>query len=199
VGQPVMRRDLALALLLVVWRAAAWKEWTWQGAGPGPRSSHSLVLIDDVVYLFGGRSNDIEVLHVPKTYEVSEVNGQLTFTTYDQKLVKECDGGRTFQECFNITIGLLFNDIWAYPLGECGLVVQSLLVAMGLRRVPPVVGLGLPGSRMDHCGPWSAAGGLSVLCGGAPVHAPNRAVRPECGGSRRREDHNVRRILPLLR
>ena len=40
--------------------------------------------------LFGGRDNDDWVNHVPKTYDVTEVNGTLSFKTYDQKPLDPC-------------------------------------------------------------------------------------------------------------
>lgn len=75
-----------------------------------------MVLVNDTVMLFGGRGNDISVEHVPRTYEVSESNGQLSFTTYNQRLVRTCEGNLTFEECYNISVGVLHNDVWSYDL-----------------------------------------------------------------------------------
>jgi hypothetical protein len=136
---PSMGRVLALLALLAL-ECQAWNEWTWAGDGPGPRAGHSMVLINDTIFLFGGRSNDISVEHVPRTYEVSEENGQLSFATYDQNLVRTCDGNVTFEECYNVTVGLLYNDMWSYNLGEsCRNAAHALLVTLGTRIVSALV------------------------------------------------------------
>jgi hypothetical protein len=109
---------LALALLLCVGVACGWQEWTWKGAGPGPRSGHTLLTFRDSIILFGGRGSDQRREHRPKTYETQEIDGVASFKTYDQKLVKDC-GNDTTLACLNITIGLYFNDVWQYPLGGC--------------------------------------------------------------------------------
>lgn len=114
----VQRWTVVVFVGLCLLECHAWNEWTWNGDGPGPRAGHSMVLINDAIFLFGGRSNDIPVQHVPRTYEVSEADGQLSFATYDQKLVSSCEGNVTFDECYNVTVGLLFNDMWSYDLGE---------------------------------------------------------------------------------
>ncbi|KAA0145626.1 hypothetical protein FNF29_08455 [Cafeteria roenbergensis] len=134
---------LATAAVLLAQGVRGWKEWTWEGDGPGPRAGHSMVLINETAFLFGGRANDIAVPHVPKTYEVSEENGQLSFTTYDQNLVLACDGNRTFDECYNISIGLLFNDLWSYDL-DCTRFADDGCEYRGWTRVDP-------GARLGGC------------------------------------------------
>lgn len=94
----------------------AWREWTWTTPGPGARERHSFHLFDNQVFVFGGRANDIVVPHTPKTYQIVNVNGTLQFETYDQKPVTECVN-QTLEECYDIPIGLFFNDIWRYDLG----------------------------------------------------------------------------------
>lgn len=84
--------------------------------GPGPRAGHSMALFNDSVILFGGRGNEVNTRHNPKTYEVVNVNGSLEFKTYDQKPVRTCDDGISEEECYTIQIGTYFNDVWAYPL-----------------------------------------------------------------------------------
>lgn len=58
---------------------------------------------------------DLEVPHQPRTYEIAENDGVLSFNTYDQRLVKDC-GNDTTLACLNITIGLYHNDVWEYQL-----------------------------------------------------------------------------------
>ena len=108
-------------------------------SGPRPRRGHSLVLYqspnafpyfgDTYIVMFGGRDNDENTTHVPKTYDLESVNGSLQFTTYDQKPVNPCnDVNGTFysaeerSSCPNTTspdiipVGVYYNDVWAYKL-----------------------------------------------------------------------------------
>lgn len=39
-----------------------------------------------------------------------------SFSTYDQKLARSCEGNQTFEQCYNISMGLLHNDLWSYDL-----------------------------------------------------------------------------------
>ena len=169
---------LATAAVLLAQGVRGWKEWTWEGDGPGPRAGHSMVLINETAFLFGGRANDIAVPHVPKTYEVSEENGQLSFTTYDQNLVLACDGNRTFDECYNISIGLLFNDLWSYDLGEWP------------RAARPALGRHVVAAGCGR-GQWSAGRRPSRLQRGAR-RRPSRLQR----GARRRPSRLPRGASP---
>jgi hypothetical protein len=105
---------------------------------PRPRRGHSLVIIksqensvlkgDTYVIMFGGRDNDGQFLHVPKTYNVQTINETLEFTTYDEKPVDPCQDyeGKYYtaaerSSCTNsssalINIGIIYNDVWAYKL-----------------------------------------------------------------------------------
>lgn len=63
-----------------------WQSWTWEGGdGPGERQGHTMNLYGSQVIIFGGRTNDTSVEHIPKTYEIQEIDGKLEFTTYDAK------------------------------------------------------------------------------------------------------------------
>jgi hypothetical protein len=115
----------ALVALAVFASAFAWNRWTWSGPGPGQRASHSLHVYGNKVYLFGGRANDINVPHRPKTYKIVENDGVLSFESYDLQLVKFCSENDTALTCLNIWKGLLFNDLWSYPLS------MSLFVGSG--------------------------------------------------------------------
>lgn len=95
--------------------AAAWQLWTEESAGPGARDGHTIVQYDEVLYLFGGRSNEVIVPHAPTTFEVARVNGSLMFVNYDQKPVRDC-GNLSYHECNDIMVGLYYNDVWRYPL-----------------------------------------------------------------------------------
>lgn len=79
----------------------AWQQWsyssdatndwkkTWGFAeGPRGRQGHSMVLWDDTkVVLFGGRDNQVHRPHVPKTFDIEDDEGLLSFATYDEKPV----------------------------------------------------------------------------------------------------------------
>ncbi len=61
--------------------------------GPYARRAHSLTLRHhDRVLIFGGQSNNEQTIHEPKTFEIEEIDGQLEFTSYDQKPTTDCDG-----------------------------------------------------------------------------------------------------------
>jgi hypothetical protein len=80
------------------------------------------------VVLFGGRDNDQRAEHIPRTYDVQEVNGTLVFTTYNEKPVSPCNDVNndyyTVEEQVNcnltsagrVAVGLIYNDVWAYKL-----------------------------------------------------------------------------------
>eukprot|EP01036_Dinobryon_divergens_P033211 gene33211-42946_t len=115
---------------------------------PRPRRGHSLHLIktesesiyngDMYLVMFGGRDNDQKTQHVPKTYDVKEINGSIVFTTYDQKPVDKCNDinneyytkadqktcSGNVNDTSIIDVGLFYNDVWAYkvcmpgPLGR---------------------------------------------------------------------------------
>ncbi|KAF0695740.1 Aste57867_13476 [Aphanomyces stellatus] len=98
--------------LLAAEFALSWKQWAWKGAGPGPRRGHSLVLHGSHAVVFGGRADDTQVPHVPKTYSTVEVHGQLEFSTYtDQPVQNTC----TDNTCA-VPIGVYYNDVWAYDI-----------------------------------------------------------------------------------
>jgi hypothetical protein len=40
---------------------------------PRPRRGHSLVLAGDYLVMFGGRGNEAELVHIPRTYNVEKV------------------------------------------------------------------------------------------------------------------------------
>ena len=73
----------------------AWREWNYSvnyrgsyelwneqwsrarsddiGRAPRPRRGHSLVLAGDYLLMFGGRGNEAQLEHVPRTYNVERV------------------------------------------------------------------------------------------------------------------------------
>ena len=52
--------------------------------GPGARRGHSLVVLNETkVILFGGRGNDAHRQHVPKRFDIVEIDGVLEFSTLD--------------------------------------------------------------------------------------------------------------------
>ncbi|OQR98027.1 hypothetical protein ACHHYP_09287 [Achlya hypogyna] len=88
--------------------AGAWKEWAWSGAGPGPRRGHSLALYKARAVVFGGRADDTTTPHVPKTYDITEVNGQIEFVTYTDDPDDTC----------TVPIGSYYNDVWSFHKAE---------------------------------------------------------------------------------
>jgi hypothetical protein len=49
--------------------------------GPGERYGHTIVLHDTQIILFGGRAEEVRKEHVPKTFKVSDTNGNVEFDT----------------------------------------------------------------------------------------------------------------------
>ncbi|KAH9144466.1 hypothetical protein AeRB84_011593 [Aphanomyces euteiches] len=82
------------------------------GAGPGPRRGHSLALHGSRAVVFGGRADDTETPHVPRTYDIMDVHGKLEFATYTDLPVKDTC---TDDTCA-VPIGVYFNDVWAYDI-----------------------------------------------------------------------------------
>lgn len=66
------------------------------------------------VVLFGGRSNDIRKEHRPKTYEIKNDQGVLYIEDYQEKEVESSYATADSM----VNVGLYFNDVWAYPIGE---------------------------------------------------------------------------------
>ena len=128
---------------------------------PRPRRGHSLVLYqspnaypyfgDTYIVMFGGRDNDENTTHVPKTYDLESINGTLQFTTYDQKPVNPCsDVNGTYytaeerSACSNssdpniIPVGVYYNDVWAYKLcNKYGCCLISFVTSHYFRSTPP--------------------------------------------------------------
>mmetsp|Transcript_2781 Transcript_2781/g.6512 ORF Transcript_2781/g.6512 Transcript_2781/m.6512 type:complete len:909 (+) Transcript_2781:58-2784(+) len=85
---------LVVMLLTTISSADAWRRWTLRNGTkdsthPAARRGHSLLMYDNKVVLFGGKGNDINRLHTPKTYELIEVDGVLEFKSYDKKKVEK--------------------------------------------------------------------------------------------------------------
>lgn len=107
-----------------------WSElWQWD-TGPHGRRGHSMVLSGTKIILFGGRDNEKIRNHIPRTYEIKDVNGTLAFESYDRRYVVECGvynasdplmaqakGIDENSDCVNvIPTGGYFNDVWGYEL-----------------------------------------------------------------------------------
>eukprot|EP00602_Paraphysomonas_sp_CaronLab_P006179 CAMPEP_0185022774 /NCGR_PEP_ID=MMETSP1103-20130426/5476_1 /TAXON_ID=36769 /ORGANISM="Paraphysomonas bandaiensis, Strain Caron Lab Isolate" /LENGTH=939 /DNA_ID=CAMNT_0027554999 /DNA_START=122 /DNA_END=2940 /DNA_ORIENTATION=- len=95
----------------------------------GLEGGHSLVLAGDYLLMFGGRGNEAQLEHVPRTYNVERLNGTIQFTTYEDKPVIACHDlaneyfTKEEQEAIGctsnsttVTVGLFYNDVWAYNL-----------------------------------------------------------------------------------
>jgi len=141
-----MRRLAGWWLLALPLLTHGWQKWTYTSnatqewrdlwrlpRGPGARRGHSMVLFNTMILMFGGRSNEVRRNHVPKTYEIEDVNGTIEFVSYDRNPIvdgtcqylnasgKPAGGGarnarenRSNYVCENqIDVGLYFNDVWA--------------------------------------------------------------------------------------
>ncbi|CAK4101470.1 unnamed protein product [Aphanomyces euteiches] len=64
--------------------------------------------------VFGGRADDTETPHVPRTYDIMDVHGKLEFATYTDLPVKDTC---TDDTCA-VPIGVYFNDVWAYDISK---------------------------------------------------------------------------------
>lgn len=102
-------------LALLLGTAEAWQLWSTSGQGPPSRDGHSLVLYNNTVFMFGGRGSEVTRVHTPMTFDIVNINGTLSFSTYDGKPIKDC-GSLSFHECYDIMVGTYYNDLWAYPL-----------------------------------------------------------------------------------
>lgn len=91
-----MKLELILCYLNYILFVYCWREWNysltssissdvwlaqWSKASgedikkiPRPRRGHSLVLAGNYLVMFGGRGNEAEVLHIPRTYNVEKVS-----------------------------------------------------------------------------------------------------------------------------
>ena len=65
--------------------------------------------------MFGGRSNEVRREHVPKSYEIKDVDGVIEFKSYDgARINANCSAAGA--DCDDIDVGLYLNDVWAYEL-----------------------------------------------------------------------------------
>jgi hypothetical protein len=82
--------------------------------GPHSRRGHSLVVIGTYLVMFGGRDNNkLNQLHIPKTYNVEDINGTLEFTTYDEKPISPClDPKGLYYSAAGIIYSILYNIIF---------------------------------------------------------------------------------------
>lgn len=78
-----------------------------------PRSS-TRPLVRDVrqpVGSFRGRTEDTTKTHVPKTYEITRVNGSLEFLSYEDKIAYPTDSTE-------VPVAVFFNDVWSYDISK---------------------------------------------------------------------------------
>ena len=59
--------------------------------------------------VFGGRTEDTTRTHVPKTYEITHVNGSLEFLSYEDKITYANDST-------DVPVAVFFNDVWSYNI-----------------------------------------------------------------------------------
>lgn len=86
-ARPTLKREPSGAVLLAVTllvvavcppTATAWQNWDFYNINvtdwdPGARRGHSMHLWNNSIYLFGGRGNDINAEHIPRTYVAAEL------------------------------------------------------------------------------------------------------------------------------
>ena len=78
---PPAAGSVLLLALIVVARVGAWQKWDYKSTpsedwkdqwgyevGPRGRRGHSISMIGSKLVMFGGRDNEIQRQHVPKTY-----------------------------------------------------------------------------------------------------------------------------------
>lgn len=117
---------MRFGVVLLFSTVLAWKEWSWGNKTfqPGGRRGHSMVLFKNHIVVFGGRTDDTDVPHVPKTYEIEQINGKLEFKSYNEKpVVPECN--QTYidqkipcrsEEQSTTKVGVYYNDVWGYNI-----------------------------------------------------------------------------------
>ena len=88
-----------------------WRDiWGFE-SGPRGRRGHTLVLYNETkLILFGGKDNDMQRPHVPRTFELESRNGTLEFSTYEDKPVipfydSTCEPTKTCVTLTNATSG----------------------------------------------------------------------------------------------
>ena len=59
--------------------------------------------------VFGGRRSDTEVKHIPKTFNIVNVNGSFEYKTYDEQVVRP-------NENPDIPVGVFLNDVQSYNI-----------------------------------------------------------------------------------
>ena len=111
-------------ILLLLTPCTGWRAWdytsttpddwkdTWGfSSGPRGRRGHTMVLSEGTkLIMFGGRDNEMQRQHVPKTYNIEEIEGALEFQTYTDYPVKEnynasCKPKKTCVELTDATSG----------------------------------------------------------------------------------------------
>jgi hypothetical protein len=133
-------RGFFVLLVVVGWvRARGWRQWKYNSTtpqawtaiwgegieGPRGRMGHSMVLDGTRIILFGGRDDETRREHTPRTFDVQEVEGARSFTTYDRLPIYGCvpsdphasPNETYYGECDNtVPVGLYYNDVWMYDL-----------------------------------------------------------------------------------
>jgi hypothetical protein len=104
---------LLVLLCLSSWLnvASGWRQWAWNAnsSSPTARRGHSFVTYEDQLVVFGGRTEDTTKTHVPKTYEITRVNGSLEFLSYEDKIAYASDSTE-------VPVAVFFNDVWSYNI-----------------------------------------------------------------------------------
>ncbi|RLN88754.1 hypothetical protein BBJ28_00009809 [Nothophytophthora sp. Chile5] len=68
-----------------------------------------MVVQESQLVVFGGRTEDTTRTHIPKTYEITRINGSLEFLSYEDKVVQA-------SASTEVPVAVFFNDIWSYDI-----------------------------------------------------------------------------------
>ena len=92
----VRQATMLILLLAALCPCESWIKWEYEShttdewrdiwgynSGPRGRRGHSMSMLGSKLIMFGGRDNEIQRQHVPKTYNIIEVEGSLEFQTYE--------------------------------------------------------------------------------------------------------------------
>jgi hypothetical protein len=91
-----------------------------------------MVLDGTRIILFGGRDDETFREHTPRTFDIEELDGARSFTTYESLPLYDCikpanwsqgvngtsaANGTYYGSCLNqVEVGVYYNDVWVYDL-----------------------------------------------------------------------------------
>lgn len=89
-----------------------------------------MVISGTTVIMFGGRDEETQREHSPRTFDMEYQQGVRSFTTYEDKPLYSCianlsgnitniesSGSTYYGQCQNtVPVGVYYNDVWSYEL-----------------------------------------------------------------------------------